>query len=186
MTDSIRNADAAAEGEPEEEFNPGIAGKLPRKTAAGGALIRNGAGEILFLDPAYKPTLEIPGGVAEYDESPLDACRREIREELGFALEVGALLVADWVPAHGVWFDGLMFIFDGGVLSDEQISHIQLDPSESRGHIFLSLDRALPRLKPSLARRIASAEAARHRGATAYAEFGRRVAADFERVSLTK
>lgn len=57
---------------------------------------------------------EIPGGVAEHDESPLDACRREIREELGFELAIGDLLVVDWVPAHGVWFDGLMFIFDGG------------------------------------------------------------------------
>jgi len=118
-------------------------------------LIRNSAGEILFLEPVYKPTLEIPGGVAEYNESPLEACRREIREELGLDLEVGALLVADWVPAHGVWFDGLMFIFDGGVLSDEEISRIQLDPAESRRQVFLSLDRALPRLKPSLARRIA-------------------------------
>jgi len=29
MSDSIRKADVAAEGEPEEEFNPGIAGRLP-------------------------------------------------------------------------------------------------------------------------------------------------------------
>lgn len=29
MTDSIRKADLAAEGEPEEEFNQGIAGRLP-------------------------------------------------------------------------------------------------------------------------------------------------------------
>jgi 8-oxo-dGTP pyrophosphatase MutT (NUDIX family) len=173
MTDATRRADVAAEGDPEKEFNPGIAEKLPRKTAAGGALIRNSAGLILFLEPIYKPTLEIPGGVAEYDESPLDACRREIREELGFDLPIGDLLVADWVPVHGVWFDGLMFIFDGGVLTDRQIGRIKLDASEARNHVFLSLDQARARLKPSLARRIASAESARHRGFPQYAEFGR-------------
>jgi ADP-ribose pyrophosphatase YjhB (NUDIX family) len=182
MTDPIREADVAAEGEPEEEFNPGIAGRLPRKTNAGGALIRNSAGEILFLEPVYKPTLEIPGGVAEYNESPLDACSREIHEELGFDLEIGALLVVDWIPAHGVWFDGLMFIFDGGVLTEGQIGQIRLDAAEARRHIFLSLEQATSRLKPSLARRLASAEAARLKGTSDYAEFGRIVAPGFERV----
>ncbi|GAA3130948.1 hypothetical protein JOF29_007536 [Kribbella aluminosa] len=33
-----RQSDLAAEGEPEKEFNPGIPARLPRKTAAGGAL----------------------------------------------------------------------------------------------------------------------------------------------------
>jgi ADP-ribose pyrophosphatase YjhB (NUDIX family) len=103
----------------------------------------------------------------------LDACRREIREELGFDLPIGDLLVVDWVPAHGVWYDGLMFIFDGGVLADEQIEQIDLDAAEARSHTFLSLEEAGPRLKPSLARRFASAEAARRRAAPTCAQFGR-------------
>jgi 8-oxo-dGTP pyrophosphatase MutT (NUDIX family) len=181
MTDDVRSADLRAEGEPEKEFNPGVAWRLPRKTAAGGVLIRNSAGELLYLEPVYKPTLEIPGGVAEHDESPLEACRREVLEEIGLEIEVGDLLVVDWVPVHGVWFDGLMFIFDGGVLTDEQIGQIELDVSEARGYHFLSLETAQARLKPSLARRIALAEAARHRGKTEYAEFGRGLGS-FERV----
>lgn len=178
MNDATRKADLAAEGEPEKEFNPGIAERFPRKTAAGGALIRNEAGHILFLEPVYKPTLEIPGGVAEHSESPLEACRRELREELGFDLELGDLLVVDWVPAQGVWYDGLMFIFDGGVLTDEQIGQIELDPAEAHTFKFLPLVDAVERLKPSLARRIASAEKALRRGAPAYAEFGHQLLRD--------
>ena len=102
MTNASFRDDLAAEGEPEKEFNPGIASRLPRKTTAGGALIRNREGLILFLEPTYKPTLEIPGGVAEQNESPLDACRREVREEIGLDIEIGGLLVVDWVPAQGV------------------------------------------------------------------------------------
>lgn len=96
-------ADPAAEGEPEVEFNPGIAARIPRKRAASGALIRDEAGRILFVEPVYKPTLDIPGGTTEENESPLDACIREVREELGIEREIGLLLVVDWVPAHGVW-----------------------------------------------------------------------------------
>ncbi|HEY3514361.1 MAG TPA: NUDIX hydrolase, partial [Kribbella sp.] len=124
-----RQSDRAAEGEPEKEFNPGIAARLPRKTAAGGALIRDRAGRILFLEPTYKPTLDIPGGVVEYDESPYEACCREVKEEIGLDLEIGRLLVVDWVPAHGPWSDALAFVFDGGVLDAPTLT---LDPTEAR------------------------------------------------------
>ncbi|MFB6720040.1 NUDIX domain-containing protein [Kribbella sp. NPDC056345] len=66
-----------------ERVQPGIAARLPRKTTAAGALVRNSEGLILFLEAVYKPTLEIPGGVTEFDESPLESVRREAREEIG-------------------------------------------------------------------------------------------------------
>lgn len=80
-----READVAADGEPEKELNPGIAGRLPKKTTAAGALVRNSEGLILFLEAVYKPTPEIPGGVTEFDEWPLGAVRREARRRSGLA-----------------------------------------------------------------------------------------------------
>ncbi|TCO45050.1 ADP-ribose pyrophosphatase YjhB (NUDIX family) [Kribbella antiqua] len=171
-----RQDDLAAEGEPEKEFNPGIASRLPRKTTAGGALIRDEAGRILFLDPTYKPTLDIPGGMAEYDESPYDACCRELQEELGLELPVGDLLVVDWVPALGVWNDALAFVFDGGVLTPATIARLHIDPGEARGAEFLTLDQARPRLRPSLARRLTLALNALTAGHPLYADFGRQPA----------
>ncbi|WP_405063674.1 NUDIX hydrolase [Kribbella sp. NBC_01505] len=173
MTQVIREEDLAADGEPEKEFNPGIAGRLPRKTTAGGALIRDSIGRLLFLETVYKPTLEIPGGVAELDESPLDACRREIREEIGIDLDIRDVLVVDWIPARGPWFDGVMFIFDGGVMSSEQADSIVLEASEARRHHFLTLDEASDRLLPSMVRRLARAEESLRRGFPQYSEYGR-------------
>jgi 8-oxo-dGTP pyrophosphatase MutT (NUDIX family) len=173
MTEVGRQVDLAAEGEPEAEFHQGIAQRMPRKGVAGGALIRNEDGLILFLEPTYKPTLDIPGGMAEQDESPLEACRREVREEIGLELEIGPLLVVDWVPAIGVWFDAVNFVFDGGVLSREQIQQLRIDPVEARGSEFLTLEQASTRLRPSMARRLAAAQEAVSRGATQYTEFGR-------------
>jgi ADP-ribose pyrophosphatase YjhB (NUDIX family) len=165
-----RQDDVAAEGEPEKEFNAGIAARLPRKTAAGGALIRDPAGRILFLEPTYKPTLDIPGGVVEYDESPYEACCREVKEEIGLDLEIGRLLVVDWVPANGPWCDALAFVFDGGVLDGTALT---LDPTEVRAHHFMTLAEATPKLRPSMARRLALAEQSLTTGIPTYADFGR-------------
>ena len=165
-----RQDDLAAEGEPEKEFNPGIAARLPRKTVAGGALIRDRAGRILFLEPTYKPTLDIPGGIAEYDESPYDACCREVKEEIGLDLEIGRLLVVDWVPALGPWTDALAFVFDGGVLDN---GNLVPDPTEVRAIHFLTLAEASPRLRPSMTRRLALAQQSLTTGTPSYADFGR-------------
>jgi ADP-ribose pyrophosphatase YjhB (NUDIX family) len=165
-----RRADLAAEGEPEKEFNPGIAARMPRKTVAGGALIRDRSGRVLFLEPTYKPTLDIPGGIVEADESPYDACRREVREEIGLDLPIGRLLVVDWIPAQGPWSDQLAFVFDGGVLDGIPLS---LDPGEARAHHYLTLDEAASRLRPSMTRRLTRALEALATNTTHYTDFGR-------------
>jgi 8-oxo-dGTP pyrophosphatase MutT (NUDIX family) len=165
--------DLLAEGEPEREFNPGIAGRLPRKRVAGGALIRDPAGRVLFVVPGYKPFLDIPGGVADANESPLAACRREIREEIGLDLPVSRLLVVDWIPAHGVWPDGIMFIFDGGQLDEDQAAALKPTDDELKGLRFLAYDDAVPLLRPSMARRVRAALDALDDDQPHYAEFGR-------------
>ncbi|MEU8224239.1 NUDIX hydrolase [Kribbella sp. NPDC048915] len=165
-----RDEDLAAEGVPEQEFNPGIAARMPRKTVAGGALIRDRDGRILFLEPTYKPTFDIPGGIVKADESPYDACRREVREEIGLDLPIGRLLVVDWIPAQGPWFDQLAFVFDGGVLDDITLT---LDPTEARAHHYLTLADVASRLRPSMTRRLTLALDALTTGTTHYADFGR-------------
>ena len=163
-------ADVLDEGPGEPEYEPGIASRRPAKTSAGGALIRDSTGRVLFVVPTYKAVLDIPGGMTEDDESPKAATVREIREELGLGLALGPLLVVDWTPRNGAWRDCHQFVFDGGVV-DGAVAH---DP-ELSGVVYLTLDEARPRIYPSLYRRLTLALTALESGTTRYAEFGREV-----------
>ncbi|SDP96249.1 NUDIX domain-containing protein [Lentzea jiangxiensis] len=163
-------ADVLDEGPAELEHEPGVASRRAVKTSAGGALIRDSRGRVLFVVPGYKAVLDIPGGMTEDDESPRAAALREIREELGLTLPLGPLLVVDWTPRNGVWHDCHQFVFDGGVVDDA----VACDP-ELEGVVYLALDEARPRIHPSLHRRLTLALAALESGAPRYAEFGREV-----------
>ena len=164
-------ADLLAEGTPEPEFTPGISTRLPTKRIAAAALIRDLDGRFLLVEPIYKPTWLLPGGVVEENEDPRAGCARELREELGLDLTPGPLLVVDWMPRHGIWGDSMQFIFDGGVVTPEQAAGFQLQPSELRSCEFVTLERAAELTPPSLARRLAVAVAAS--GTPTYLSFGR-------------
>ena len=130
---------------------------LPKKRMGSGALIFNQRGELLLLEPSYKPTWEIPGGVVEANESPFVCCQREIKEELGLSLTVGRLLCIDYNPSTQTRLESLMFIFDGGILSDPQIEAIELQASELLSYRFFTMDQLPTNLSPTLRSRITKA-----------------------------
>ncbi|MGH3701702.1 MAG: NUDIX domain-containing protein [Pseudonocardiaceae bacterium] len=70
---------------------------LPRKLIAAAILLFNVEGQVLLVEPTYKPHWDLPGGVVEADESPRAAAHREIAEELSLHCVPGRLLVLDWV-----------------------------------------------------------------------------------------
>ncbi len=57
---------------------------LPKKRISAGCLFFDEHNRLLVVNPTYKETWEIPGGVVEQNESPRDAVIREVSEELGF------------------------------------------------------------------------------------------------------
>ena len=87
--------DLIEEGTPEKEGTPGIAASFPCKRVAAAALFRDREGRILLLQPTYRATWLLPGGVVEENEDPWSGCTREVLEELGRALPVGGLLAVD-------------------------------------------------------------------------------------------
>lgn len=128
-----------------------------RVLLAAGALFRDEAGRILLVDPVYKDTWEIPGGVVDHGESPREACIREIREELGLEQPPGRLLVVDHCRRPYVQWEGIRFVFAGGVLDGDTIERIVLPDDELRGFRFVVPDELAQLTVPALARRVSIA-----------------------------
>ncbi|WP_040857612.1 NUDIX domain-containing protein [Nocardia niigatensis] len=153
------------------ELSDYVAG-LPRKRMAAGALFVDERDRVLLVEPTYKPHWEVPGGVVEAGESPYCAAVREIREELGLSPTLGRLLVVDWVPEGPYPGDGVMMVYDGGMLNAEQVAAIALPAEELRSWTWCD-GAAVARLLPAaLARRVAGARRARTAGVTVYLEDG--------------
>lgn len=125
-----------------------------RKRVGADVLIRNERGEVLLVDPRYKPDWDLPGGMAEANEPPHRAAEREVREELGLDLQVGELLVVDWVAPHGPWDDSLMFVFDGGTLDAEQAGRIGPADAELAKVHFYPMSVAATLLRPYVRKRL--------------------------------
>jgi 8-oxo-dGTP diphosphatase len=140
-----------------------------RALSAAGALFFAEDGRIMLVQPTYKPGWEIPGGGIETGETPTEACVREVAEELGLEIQPGDLLVVDWAPSET---DRILFVFDGGTLSPEELSAIRLDPAEIGGYEFVTAEEATNRLIPRLARRVSAALTARALGHPLYLEHG--------------
>lgn len=147
--------------------------ELPTKRMAAGVLFTDGAGRVLLVQPSYKPTWEIPGGVVEEGESPRAAARREVREELSLDAAIGALLVLDWEPPTPDRPDGLFLVYDGGTLDEHDARVIQLADGELNAYGFVDLDSAVGLLSDLLERRLKTALLARRAGRTIELEDGR-------------
>jgi ADP-ribose pyrophosphatase YjhB (NUDIX family) len=146
---------------------------LPTKRVAAGVLITDDADRVLLLQPSYKPTWEIPGGIVEEGESPRAAARREVREELGLEREIGSLLVMDWVSAVPPRTEGLVFVYDGGRLADAEARAILLGRAEVNAYGFVDIDGAVGLASERLERRIVAALQARRARRAVELEDGR-------------
>lgn len=142
------------------------------------AFFRDREGRILIVNPVYKTPWELPGGAAEVDESPNAACRREVAEELDLDRPPGRVLAVDWVPARTIGPDqtllpdGVIIVYDGGVLSPDEVKEIVLVDGELAGFEFVTADEAAERVTPLLARRITACLEAVEAGTVATLENG--------------
>lgn len=128
-----------------------------RKRVAADMLIRDTAGRVLLVDPTYKPYWDLPGGMAEANESPRLAAEREVREELGVEILAGSLLVLEWVPPRGPWDDLLAFVFDGGTVTEAAAMTLHVIDDEIRNFAFVTPEEARTLLRSDVAGRLTRA-----------------------------
>ncbi len=79
----------------------------------------------------------------------------------------------DWVPPRDPKTDGLMFLFDGGILDPTDVAAIVLPPEELSEYAFVDpsdLEHYFPK---RIARRLVAALAARDQGTPGYLVDGR-------------
>jgi 8-oxo-dGTP diphosphatase len=140
---------------------------LPGVVLAAGALITDPVGRLLLVKPNYRDYWTLPGGICEHGEPPHAGCAREVAEELGLALPVGALLAIDWLQPYGEQARPTMhFVFDGGtVLGGDQIV-LQAEELDEFG--FFAPAEIGAYLAPFGVPRVEAALAARDGGAAIY------------------
>ncbi len=123
---------------------------LPKKQVGTAVLFFNSKGELLIVKPDYKEGWLVPGGASDDNESPLHCALRETKEEVGLIFETLDLVGIYYASRKGFKTDHLRFIFNGGVLTEEQISQIILQKDELEEFTFLSPSKAIPLLSGSL------------------------------------
>ncbi|MFJ8804012.1 NUDIX domain-containing protein [Streptomyces sp. NPDC102487] len=136
------------------------------------AIITDVARRILILRSASDPDRwQLPGGLVEADETPREALRREVAEEIGVEVEVKAaeLMSVEWVPARRPGrHDRLALVFTGPVLTPKAAASIRLQATEVTDYRWQAPHGALAHLHPLLAARIR--EPLQQPGSTLYRE----------------
>jgi 8-oxo-dGTP diphosphatase len=123
--------------------------------------------QVLIVKPAHKDGWIFPGGYVEVGESPSQACQREVATELGIEIDGPKRLLS--VDYHSHTSEYVMFIFDGGVFSEELKQTIKLSPNLVDWK-FVTAEEALTLLRANSARRLMPTLQARHQTGIAYLE----------------
>ena len=131
---------------------------LPRIPASSGALIFDRRGRLLIVNPTYKAHWTIPGGIMEEDgETPWEACRREVLEEVGLRVDAGRLAAVDFLRPKPAKPGGMRFLFDCGTSDDEVLGSISLQAEELSEFRLATPAKALQLLSGPLRRRVGAA-----------------------------
>ncbi|MHA6757462.1 NUDIX domain-containing protein [Streptacidiphilus sp. PAMC 29251] len=149
-----------------------------KRMGAGACCSSTPAGGCCWWIPSTRTPGRSPGVPSTPTSPPGRAAVREVREELGLELPLGRLLVVDWVPpdprysADRLMSEGVMTVFDGGVLTAEQIAAIVPQREELRGYAFVPPERLHEFLNDRLTRRVRACLRARDTGTALYIENG--------------
>jgi ADP-ribose pyrophosphatase YjhB (NUDIX family) len=127
---------------------------MAKKRMTASALFLNKTGEVLIVKPTYREDWLLPGGLVEADESPRQACSREIQEELNLTITFIQLLCVEYLSDDTKQTESIQFVFYGGVLTEDQLPLIALPAAELSEYRFVSREEAEQLLSCKLAKRL--------------------------------
>ncbi|QFR96510.1 NUDIX domain-containing protein [Streptomyces tsukubensis] len=147
-----------------DDYASYIAG-LPRILAGAAALFRDARGRVLIVEPNYRDGWTLPGGTVEsgQGETPRAGAARETEEEIGLRVPLGRLLAVDWVRGRGRP-PIVLYLYDGGVLSDAQLRAVRLQEDELLSWRLVEPEDLGPYLPGALGRRVRAALSALEEG----------------------
>lgn len=146
---------------------------MSKKRMATSALFLNEQGNVLIVKPTYRPDWLLPGGLVEEDESPRQACIREIKEELDIETPLNKLLCVEYLSDDTQQTESVQFVFYGGLITASQVSSITLPKPELSEYRFSSHEEALQLLSCKLAKRLPYCLQALKENITLYLEDGK-------------
>ncbi|MBM9462912.1 NUDIX hydrolase [Aeromicrobium sp. YIM 150415] len=115
---------------------------LPRKRVIAQGLLRDEHDRVLLCELTYKREWDLPGGVIEVGESPGTGLVRELHEELGITVDLGALVTMNWLPPWREWDDACLFVFDLGRIDAATVEDMELQRTEIAGVHWCDLEEA--------------------------------------------
>ncbi len=130
---------------------------LPTKRVIAQGLLRDRGGRVLLCELTYKPDWDLPGGVVEVGESPVEGVEREVGEELRIDVAARSLLAVDWLPPWAGWDDACLFVFDLGVVDASASEAMVLEPREIAAVHWCTPEQVAERTREPTAARIAEA-----------------------------
>ncbi|WP_443032971.1 NUDIX domain-containing protein [Streptomyces sp. DH10] len=132
--------------------------RAPGHPVTATVLITDQHDRLLIVHPARGgKAWHLPGGLVEEQESPLDAARRETREEIGLDLDIRDFdfFAAEWIEASRPGRrNRLAFVFAGPVLTEEDTSRITLQSEELDSWRWATREEARSLLHPAIVARI--------------------------------
>ena len=147
---------------------------LPKSTTYACLYFTDSAGRPFQLRSTRQTELwQNPGGNMDPGESPWQTALRECREETSLdvtSLRPTLLLTHFIGPRHDWPHAHIGFIFDGGILTPDQLDRIVLDPHEHTEWSIRSMDTWEKEMKPHTFARLKATDAARRSGIPGYLE----------------
>lgn len=125
----------------------------PAKPMGSAVVFQNEQGQVLIVKPNYRDAWNFPSGVVDENESPIQAAVRESKEEVGLVRtpQELELKVVNYRGSQNGYPDSIYFLFEGGVLSAEEIKQIQPEEAELDEIKFCDPQEALKLLGDSKA-----------------------------------